>query len=225
MHLLSRETSSPEATGALAAGLADVLRAGDVVRLEGDLGAGKTTFARTLVTALGCDPRSASSPTFVMINISDAHPQPSSRPDAPARVAHVDAYRLRSSEDVESLGWDAIMQHGSAAPSTVLIVEWPERIEDALPPRSACAIVSLLATGERSRRIEIMLPDSWSTRPLVHELIERVPIRCQATGAWVRPTSSTYPFADQRTKDADLYKWFSGKHSISRPIEPDDAED
>src|SRR5690349_20654727 len=96
----TRRSTSPEYTQALGRSLARVLAPGDVILLEGDLGAGKTTFVRALASGLGIDPGTVSSPTFVMVN--------QYRPAAPGspELVHVDAYRLRSPDDLDSLGWD-----------------------------------------------------------------------------------------------------------------------
>lgn len=116
------------ATRALARSLAGRLRAGDVVFLIGDLGAGKTTFARGLITALpraeGGDPGEDSaaeevpSPTFTLVQIYERRPAP---------VWHVDLYRLERPEDVEELGLD------EAAGDAITVIEWPDRLGQRVP--------------------------------------------------------------------------------------------
>lgn len=96
-----------------------MLRAGDVLCLRGDLGAGKTTFTRALVLALA-SPASVSSPTFTLI-----HEYGGGR----LLIRHADAYRLRGSSDLDDIGLIEYMDRGDS----VTIIEWPERIEDALP--------------------------------------------------------------------------------------------
>jgi tRNA threonylcarbamoyladenosine biosynthesis protein TsaE len=214
---VARDTTSPDHTAAFAAGLASVLAEGDVLRLEGDLGAGKTTFVRALAAALGVPTALVSSPTFVFIN---EYPLPAAVRGI-TRLAHVDAYRLRGIDELESLGWDRIMLDSRAA-GHVVLCEWPERIEGALP--APCVRVSLRGIGETERRITLELPDSFSSRPGVAELIEREPIRCPTTGVWVEPTRPSYPFAGERERLADLHNWFSGSYSISREIREDDLD-
>lgn len=102
--------------------LAASLLPGDVLSLQGNLGAGKTTLVREVARSLGIDVRLVSSPTFVYMNV-----YPNDRgPD----VVHVDAYRLLGPEDTESLGWDRVMDG-----SSIIAIEWPERIEAILPAR------------------------------------------------------------------------------------------
>jgi tRNA threonylcarbamoyladenosine biosynthesis protein TsaE len=114
------ETVASEAeTAQLAQRLAPQLQAGDFLCLIGDLGAGKTTFARYLVAALG-SPAPVSSPTFTLIHEYGGGRLP---------VIHMDAYRLRSGEDAESTGLGDYLAQGEA----VFLVEWPERIAESLP--------------------------------------------------------------------------------------------
>ncbi|MEM8875547.1 MAG: tRNA (adenosine(37)-N6)-threonylcarbamoyltransferase complex ATPase subunit type 1 TsaE [Planctomycetota bacterium] len=100
---------SPEQTHAIAADLAATLRAGDVVALHGDLGAGKTTFTRGLVRALGGDPAQVTSPTYTLLQV---YPTPL------GDVFHLDAYRAVPDE-LDELIADAFCT----------VIEWPERAE------------------------------------------------------------------------------------------------
>ncbi len=105
----------PQATARLADALASQLVAGDVLCLDGPLGAGKTTLVRALVAALGGDPAQVASPTFTLMHIYQAR----------LRVVHVDAYRLSSAAGLGALGFD------EAADGAVAVVEWAERVADA----------------------------------------------------------------------------------------------
>lgn len=220
MPSVVRDSTSTEFTAALARGVAAILCEGDVVRLEGDLGAGKTSFVRALASALGVPSGLVSSPTFVFIN---DYPLAS-----PVRgithLAHVDAYRLRGTDEIESLGWDRIMRDARAASGYVVLCEWPERISDALPAIEACVQIRLEATGAEGRRITVELPEACASRPGVSALLENEPIRCPTTGVWIEPTRATYPFAGERERLADLHKWFSGRYTISREVREDDLE-
>jgi tRNA threonylcarbamoyladenosine biosynthesis protein TsaE len=140
---------SPEATALFAGHVARVLQAGDLICLYGDLGAGKTTFTRALVNALG-SPALVSSPTFTII-----HEYPGGR----LPVYHVDAYRLVGPDDVLHTGLHDYL----AGADGVTVVEWPERIASALPPERLT--ISLDDIGGDDRRIIITAEgDIWAAR-------------------------------------------------------------
>ncbi len=225
----TRQLDSPEATAAFAKGLASVLRGGDVIALAGDLGAGKTTLVRELTQALGGG--HAHSPTFVLVNEYPLRGEMASRANA-ARLVHIDAYRLSSAEDLDTLGWDTFMETHSAdaqgrasgaRADAIVLIEWAARIADALP--TSLAHVGLRAVGEESREVSLDCPESWRDRPLVAQLLERDPIRCRVTGVWVSPTNPAYPFADARARMADLGKWFGEGFKVSRGIEERDLDE
>lgn len=100
------------ATAALGRQLAAVLRPGDLILLDGDLGAGKTALARSVIRSLVGDPRlDVPSPSFALVQpyVAAGHP-----------VLHADLYRLAGEDEVEELGlFDA--------PDAIVLVEWPER--------------------------------------------------------------------------------------------------
>ncbi len=205
---------SPEigATEAIAHAIADLIRPGDCIRLIGELGAGKTTLVRGIAGAMGCDPALVNSPTFVMINEYDG-PR--------AKVVHVDAYRLHSPEDLEALGWDRY----TSDPRVIMMVEWPDRIESELPEAARCLTITIAHDSPTSRAITIDVPESWRERPACAPFVERDPVRCSITRAWVAPTSVTYPFANDRARLADLNRWFTETYSLSRAIHADEDED
>ncbi len=214
-----RQSTGEGYTRALAAGLAAVLAPGDVVALEGELGAGKTTFVRGLAEGLGVDLGMVSSPTFVFVN------QYPVRAGALAggHMTHVDAYRLSGEDDLEALGWDRLFSaDGHAAGLSAAVIEWPRRIERALP--AECAWVRITAEGETARRVEVKLPRSWAGRAGVEWLAEREPIVCRVTGKWVPPTAPTYPFIDERSREVDMYQWFTGGYRTSREVRPEEGE-
>jgi tRNA threonylcarbamoyladenosine biosynthesis protein TsaE len=223
MIAFSHLAPDPEATEAIGRALAGVLLPGDVVALEGELGAGKTTFVRAVAAHLGVEPGLVSSPTFVMVN---QYPVPQSANASPLRggqVIHVDAYRLSSTEDLETLGWDRLFDAGGQALGhAAAFIEWPSRIRSALPPHPARVVIT--QEGPTTRRLDFELPDSWLARPGVEWLRDRAPIRCPKTARWVSPTSPTYPFADAKARDADLFGWFTGSYSSPREIKPEDEE-
>ena len=112
------ETADAESTRALGGRLAVLLRAGDLVMLSGDLGAGKTTLAQGVGAAMGVRGR-VSSPTFIIARV---HPALADGPD----LIHVDAYRLSSLEEVDALDLDSSMD------DSVTLVEWGQDKIEAL---------------------------------------------------------------------------------------------
>jgi len=109
-----------QATQRLAINIANSLERGDLVTLSGDLGAGKTTFARTLIRYLAGDERvEVPSPTFTLMQIYDL-------PQFP--LVHADLYRLSGSGDLAELGFDDLPD------GAVLLIEWPDRAAGLLPP-------------------------------------------------------------------------------------------
>jgi tRNA threonylcarbamoyladenosine biosynthesis protein TsaE len=127
------ESSSPEETEAVAARLAAVLRAGDVVTVSGELGAGKTTFVRGACRALGIT-QPVTSPTFTIGHRYDG-------------VAHLDLYRFAG---VSAAEWGDLEPYFDG---TIAFVEWPEAGEDALPePRFR---VRMRHIDEARRMIEL----------------------------------------------------------------------
>ena len=132
-------------TVAVAGRVAAMLCPGVCLTLEGDLGAGKTTFVRALVAALGGEPRDVSSPTYVLLNVYPTPRMP---------VFHLDAYRLAGADDLEAIGFDELLAERGAT-----IVEWASRVADALPTAGRID-VRIDATGPTSRRFSIVrLPD------------------------------------------------------------------
>ena len=151
------EVNSVEETWEVAKDLSRYLRRGDVVRLEGDLGAGKTTFVQGLAAALGASGRVAS-PTFCIVR---EHPIKTGKtletvkrpPDAPSILVHMDLYRLRSEEDVEAIGWDDYLARGA-----VMVVEWPDRAGSLIPNDAFRVTFSIPRESEEKRVIAIDMP-------------------------------------------------------------------
>ncbi len=131
----------PAATEALGGRLAGLLRRGDVVLLDGPLGAGKSALARALLRALLGDPGlEVPSPTYTLVQTYDSPLGP---------VAHFDLWRLDGAADLAELGWDE---------AEVALVEWPDRL-GALRPADAL-LVRLSAEGDGRRAVL----DGWETR-------------------------------------------------------------
>jgi tRNA threonylcarbamoyladenosine biosynthesis protein TsaE len=136
------ETTSAEATEAAGAALAATLRPGDVVLVSGDLGAGKTTFVRGALRALGVT-EEVTSPTFVVGILYDGAAGP---------LAHLDLYRLAGLHDEDPGLLDPYF-----GPDTVTFVEWPERAESIaeLAGRGVARHVTLAHAGGDRRTVEV----------------------------------------------------------------------
>lgn len=113
------DMSDEACTLALARELATLLRSGDTVTLAGDLGAGKTTFARALIRALMKDPSvEAPSPTFTLMQVYESEA---------GRIVHADFYRIESGAELAGLGWDEEVD------DSIVLIEWADRAPEALP--------------------------------------------------------------------------------------------
>lgn len=213
-----RETESEAQTRLIGESLAGVLRAGDVVLLDGMLGAGKTTLVRAVAIGMGIPAGLVASPTFVLAH-EYGNPRGPSRehPD----LVHIDAYRLSGPEDLESIGWDRLAAGGR---ESAVIIEWAERLGAGFLQGVEPARVTIEHTGEGSRRLEFEVPESWGQRPGFAALQARTDTVCPVTGRRVPADSPTYPFADERARMADLYRWFSGSYSISRELSEEDLD-
>ena len=133
------------ATRAAGTALGRAARAGDVVTLSGDLGAGKTTLARGFLEALGHEGE-VPSPTFAIV-------QPYEDLEPP--VWHVDLYRLEAPDELQELGLDA-------AEEGVLLIEWPERAGEARWQDALRIALSTRPDGARS--LTALVPQSWKAR-------------------------------------------------------------
>jgi len=143
---------APEQTRRLGMRLGGLLKPGDVLALVGDLGAGKTTFVQGIAQGWGSTD-SVSSPTFVLVNVYR-------RPDG-ALLHHMDAYRIQSALEAEDLDIEEMLSTG------VLIVEWAERIQAALPKES---LEVQLAWVEDEKRSMIFNPHGKRYETLAGEL-------------------------------------------------------
>jgi tRNA threonylcarbamoyladenosine biosynthesis protein TsaE len=126
------DVQSQAETARLAEQLASLLEGGEVITLEGDLGAGKTTFTQALAKGLGIN-RTVSSPTFTILKQYEGR----------LPLNHLDVYRLSDSE--EDLGWDELF-YGNA----VSVVEWAQYIKEELPDERL--EIEILRLDENARR-------------------------------------------------------------------------
>lgn len=112
------DLSDEAATTAFAADVASWIKSGDLVTLSGDLGAGKTTFARALIRHLTRQAElEVPSPTFTLMQVYEEGDYP---------IVHADLYRIERPHDLAELGWD------EAADGALVVVEWPERAGEFL---------------------------------------------------------------------------------------------
>jgi tRNA threonylcarbamoyladenosine biosynthesis protein TsaE len=125
-------------TARLGAALAAALRPGDVLALNGSLGAGKTRLVQAVAAALGFADQIVNSPTFVLIHEYDSR----------VPLYHVDAYRLRDSDEFLSIGGDEVLAGDRAC-----LIEWADRIADLLP-RDHLRI-DIRVTGDTQREFRL----------------------------------------------------------------------
>jgi tRNA threonylcarbamoyl adenosine modification protein YjeE len=138
----------PAATRALGARLAGLLRPGDLIGLEGDLGAGKSELARAVIRARAAAEIDVPSPTFTLLQAYDL---------PGLRITHVDLYRLRDPTELGELGLDEALDQG------VLLVEWPERAGTVLPA-DRLTVRLLLGDAPNARDAVLQAGPSWADR-------------------------------------------------------------
>lgn len=131
------------ATAAFARALAPRLGAGDIIELEGGIGAGKTHFARCLISARLAEPEDIPSPTFTLVQTYDARDG--------VEIWHADLYRLSTPDEAVELGLDEAFE------TAICLVEWPDRLADLRPP--SALRLSLAATQTEGERDVIL---SWN---------------------------------------------------------------
>ena len=132
-------TSSPEETTALGRELAAALKPPALVLLSGELGAGKTTLVKGIVSGLGlAREEDVTSPSFVFVHVYGNG----------ARLYHVDLYRVEQAAELETLGVEDFL-----AEKAVVVVEWAERLK--LPALRPALRVRLEAVSDSERRIQI----------------------------------------------------------------------
>ncbi len=128
-----------KATQEFAIKFASKLKEGDVVLLKGDLGAGKTTFVKFVVSSLGGNDL-VTSPTFTLLNEYNAK----------FKIFHFDMYRLKNSEEAYQAGLDEVLRDKTG----ICFVEWPENVREILPKKCIKINISLGENGERIFEVE-----------------------------------------------------------------------
>lgn len=141
-------------TQKLAASLASVCKAGDVVLLYGEVGAGKTTFARGFIQSLTGSGEDIVSPTFTLVQVYDIDSR--LRVDVNAvKIYHCDLYRLKHEQEIEELGLE------EAFTNAITLIEWPEIAKSYLPDD---ALEIYLTIGDGGRKIIIKGNEKWQER-------------------------------------------------------------
>jgi tRNA threonylcarbamoyladenosine biosynthesis protein TsaE len=127
-------------TSRLAGRVAALARPGQVIALNGELGAGKTQFVRAFSIALGVDAAAVNSPTFVLLQYYNADD---------LLIAHMDAYRLADLDEFLAIGGDEVLEDSE----TICLIEWADRVREILP--SDHVSVHITHAGESARRFDI----------------------------------------------------------------------
>ncbi len=153
---LTVDVADEAATGRVAEALARLAQPGDILALAGDLGTGKTAFARAFVRALADADEEVPSPTFTLVQLYDTDD---------FTIWHFDLYRLERPEDALELGIEEAFADG------VSLIEWPERLGRLLPPNRLDITLSVGASPG-ARRITIAGGAAWTTR--IEELSRHV---------------------------------------------------
>ena len=132
--MIERITNSPRETEEFAAELARTFNGGEIIAFKGDMGMGKTCFTRGLAKGLGFDGQ-VTSPTFALVNeyVGGRFP-----------IYHFDMFRIESWEDLYSSGWFDYLEMGG-----VLVAEWSENIEEALPDDAITVEISRIDDNKR----------------------------------------------------------------------------
>jgi tRNA threonylcarbamoyladenosine biosynthesis protein TsaE len=138
-----------EATTALGARIAPLLRVGDAVLLYGPLGMGKSTLARGLIRALTRPDEDVPSPTFTLVQFYETAPP----------VAHFDLYRLTRPEEAWEIGLDEALEEGCA------LIEWPERLGEDVSWIAGTNLLSITISEHGDGRLATVFgAGSWRDR-------------------------------------------------------------
>ena len=137
---------TPEDTSRFAVSLGQMLRPGDVILLEGGIGAGKTHFARALIQSLMPEPEDVPSPTFTLVQVYEG---------PGCEIWHADLYRLTDPNEAIELGLDEAFE------TAICMIEWPDRLAD-LTPQGALTLT--FEAQEDDSRLLTATGLGWATR-------------------------------------------------------------
>lgn len=132
-------SNSEKETLEFASNFAKTLKEGDIILLDGDLGAGKTVFTKGVVSALSNGKVVAVSPTFVIVNVYDTTPN----------IYHFDLYRIADVSELDAIGAEEYFYSNG-----ISIVEWPERAEGMFPSSAIKVFIEKIDNEKRLIRIE-----------------------------------------------------------------------
>jgi tRNA threonylcarbamoyladenosine biosynthesis protein TsaE len=161
MNALVYDAASEAATDRIGSAVAAVLAPGTTIALCGTLGAGKTRFAQGLAAACGIPREDVVSPTFVLCQ----------QYDGTRTIQHLDAYRLHDEDELRELGIEELI-----ASADITIIEWADRVPDALPDEHLR--IEIEVTGPTSRRFRVQWRGAAARSPLprLHALLAGGPI-------------------------------------------------
>lgn len=146
-HTIELTLADPDRTTDFAQTLAPHLGAGDVILLEGGIGAGKTHFCRALIQSCLTTPEDIPSPTFTIVQTYDG---------AQCEIWHADLYRLGSVSEIYELGLD------DAFLDSLCLVEWPDRLGDDAPIGALILSLSLLDNSDARRAVLSYSDPKWT---------------------------------------------------------------
>ena len=136
MFIKKIEIKNEAETQSLAKQIGDILEVKDFVALRGDLGAGKTSFSRSLIRSLGQDDQDVPSPTFTLVQFYEL---------PKFTLWHFDLYRIKHPEEIYELGWEDACHEG------VVLTEWPENLGNLIPEDRI--EIEIFFTGKDEERI------------------------------------------------------------------------
>ncbi len=142
-HMLTLSSLSPDHSRQMACALAPHLRPGDTILLSGNVGAGKTHFARAMIQASLATPEDVPSPTYTLVQ---------TYPCQWGEIWHADLYRLTSTQEIEELG---LLQ---AFEDAICLVEWPDRLDD-LAPSQTLSITLVPGDQDDTRQLDLRWND------------------------------------------------------------------
>ncbi|MGB0766783.1 MAG: tRNA (adenosine(37)-N6)-threonylcarbamoyltransferase complex ATPase subunit type 1 TsaE [Phycisphaeraceae bacterium] len=153
------DTFSIDETARVGRAIGRCCGAGDVVALQGELGSGKTQLVRGLAEGMGLDPGQVSSPTFVMAQEYEPPSEKGFEKGVRPLLVHIDAYRIGSAEELESIGWIGCGEE--LRENAVVAIEWARLIRPALGEDLLWVAIEHAANG---RRITLSPEGDWSDK-------------------------------------------------------------
>jgi len=144
--ILEKTLADEDATAAFAGQVAPLLRPGDTLLLEGEIGAGKSAFSRGVIRACLGRMEDVPSPTFTLVQTYEAEV---------CDIWHCDLYRLSYPDEAFELGLEEAFE------TAICLIEWPDRLGDAAPKGALCLA---FAAGDDAHHLSMHGPQSWANR-------------------------------------------------------------